>query len=101
MAADEELSPVVAKYFLLPFLLPGLVAPEAWGIMDPTNPLGPAERRNLAAIANLVTIIATPTPPAGNMAATGADRFVRMPLQEYIARESVQFRDWLMDRKSQ
>lgn len=97
MATDEELSPIVAKCFVLPFLLPGLIAPEAWGIIDPSNPLGPAERRNLAAIANLVGIIATPTPPSGNMAATGAERFVRMPLQEYIARESVQFKDWIMD----
>ena len=99
MATDEELSPIVAKCFLLPFLLPGLIAPEAWGIIDPSNPLGPAERRNLAAIANLVGIIAAPSPPEGNLAASGAERFVRMPLQEYIARETVHFRDWLMDRK--
>ena len=50
------------------------------------------ERRNLAAIANLITHVATQ-----DFTST-KDHFVRTPLQEFIRSEGVPFREWILDR---
>jgi Ras GTPase-activating-like protein IQGAP2/3 len=97
-ALDEDLTPAVARTFLLPFIMPALIAPESWGITD--QPIGPNERRNLAALANLVGYIAYPDAEAADPTTKAGDRFVRVPLQEYIRTESATFRDWVMDGMS-
>jgi Ras GTPase-activating-like protein IQGAP2/3 len=58
------------------------------------QPIGPVERRNLAAVANLLTHVAAQEDPNSLK-----DRFVRVPLQEYIKSEGPIFRDWIMDGK--
>lgn len=92
-ALDEDLTPIVAKTAVLPFLLPGLVAPESFNIVP--QRVGPAERRNLAAIATLIGYVATPDTPPG--ATDPKERFVKVPLQEYIKKEGVAFRDWILE----
>jgi Ras GTPase-activating-like protein IQGAP2/3 len=56
------------------------------------QPIGQVERRNLAAVANLLTHVAAQDDPSSLK-----DRFVRVPLQEYIKSEGPIFRDWIMD----
>lgn len=58
------------------------------------QPIGQVERRNLAAVANLLTHVAAQDDPSSLK-----DRFVRVPLQEYIKSEGPIFRDWIMDGK--
>jgi Ras GTPase-activating-like protein IQGAP2/3 len=65
-------------------------APESFGMVD--QPIGQVERRNLAAVANLLTHVAAQDDPSSLK-----DRFVRVPLQEYIKSEGPIFRDWIMD----
>ena len=65
-------------------------APESFGMVD--QPIGQMERRNLAAVANLLTHVAAQEDPSSLK-----DRFVRVPLQEYIKSEGPVFRDWIMD----
>jgi Ras GTPase-activating-like protein IQGAP2/3 len=91
-ALDEDLTPIVAKTVVLPFLLPAIIAPESFGIAP--SGFGPTERKNLAAVANLITCIASPE-LAG--LAGAKDRFVRVPLKEYIMKESMPFRDWIIE----
>lgn len=86
---DRELTPIVAKTVILPFVTPALIAPESYGMVD--QPIGPKERKNLAAIAHLIGCIASPD------VAPTQDRFVRVPLAEYIQKESAPFRDWVLD----
>jgi Ras GTPase-activating-like protein IQGAP2/3 len=64
-------------------------APEPFGIA--AQSIGSMERRNLAAIASLITHVATQDFDAVN------DRFVTVPLQEYIKSDGVAFRDWVME----
>jgi Ras GTPase-activating-like protein IQGAP2/3 len=52
------------------------------------------ERRNLAAVANLLTHVAAQEDPNSLN-----DRFVRVPLQEYIKSEGPILKDWIMDGK--
>jgi Ras GTPase-activating-like protein IQGAP2/3 len=59
------------------------------------QPIGQVERRNLAAVANLLTHVAAQEDPSSLK-----DRFVRVPLQEYIKSEGPIFRDWIMDGMS-
>ena len=68
-------------------------APESFGMVD--QPIGQVERRNLAAVANLLTHVAAQEDPSSLK-----DRFVRVPLQEYIKSEGPIFRDWIMDGRS-
>jgi Ras GTPase-activating-like protein IQGAP2/3 len=49
------------------------------------------QRRNLAAIANLITHVATQD------FISVQDWFVRTPLQEYIRSDGIPFRDWVME----
>jgi Ras GTPase-activating-like protein IQGAP2/3 len=49
------------------------------------------QRKNLAAIANLIVHVATQDFSSNN------DWFVRTPLQEYIRSDGLAFRDWVMD----
>ncbi|RXK36438.1 hypothetical protein M231_06282 [Tremella mesenterica] len=92
-AFDHELTPVVAKTVILPFLLPAIIAPETFGILD--TPIGAIERRNLAAIASLVTHVASQ-----DLSSSTKDRFIRVPLQEYIRADGEVFRDWIMELAS-
>lgn len=59
------------------------------------QPIGPMERRNLAAVANLLTHVAAQEDPNSLN-----DRFVRVPLQEYIKSEGPILKDWIMDGRS-
>jgi Ras GTPase-activating-like protein IQGAP2/3 len=56
--------------------------------------IGPVQRRNLAAIANLITHVAEQDFVSTN------DHFVRTPLREYIKAEGPNFRDWVLDGRS-
>lgn len=87
---DEELTPSVARTAVLPFILPALIAPESYGIAQ--QAIGAVERRNLAAIANLITHVA-----AQDLSNSPRDWFIRTPLQEFIRAEGAIFRDWILD----
>jgi len=52
------------------------------------------QRRNLAAIVNLVIHVAEQDFVSSD------DHFVRTPLKEYIWSESATFRDWVLDGQS-
>ena len=53
--------------------------------------VGAVERRNLAALASLVSHVCTQD------FVSMTDHFVRTPLKEYIRAEGQPFRDWIMD----
>ncbi|KAK4688659.1 Ras GTPase-activating-like protein IQGAP2/3, partial [Tremellales sp. Uapishka_1] len=86
---DAELTPIVAKTVVLPFILPAIIAPETYSI---SPPVGAVERRNLATIANLITHVA-----AQDFSNSPKDRLVRVPLSEYIRSEGVPFSGWIID----
>ena len=106
-AMDEELTTIVARTVVVPFILPALVyvppftschpltdssAPEVFGIQSESGPIGPLQRRNLNCIANLINHVA-----AQDFTSTNVDHFVRTPLREYIRSEGAMFHDWIMD----
>ncbi|KAL7423921.1 iqgap-related protein [Cryptotrichosporon argae] len=86
---DGELWPVVAKTVVLPFILPAIIAPETYGVVDAVDPM---QRRNLAAIAGLLDHVANQ-----DYEPAGADRLVRVPLFDYIKAEGKIFGDWILD----
>ncbi|ORX39865.1 hypothetical protein BD324DRAFT_576164 [Kockovaella imperatae] len=87
--SDELLTPIVARAVVFPFILPAIIAPESFGIVE--HGIGAQERRNLAAIANLITHV------AAQDFTSSKDHFVRTPLQEFIRSEGISFRDWVLD----
>ncbi|KLT44776.1 hypothetical protein CC85DRAFT_242013 [Cutaneotrichosporon oleaginosum] len=84
---DSELWPIVAKAVIMPFVLPALVAPETYDIVESVNPV---QRRNLSHIATLLGYV------AGQDYAK-RDRLVQVPLNEYIRAEGYNMGDWILD----
>lgn len=58
------------------------------------GPIGPVQRRNLAAIANLITHVAEQDFMGLH------DHFVRTPLNQFIQAEGPAFRNWVLDGES-
>jgi len=90
---------------VLPFILPAMMlvfnyhqqiradrisAPESFRIVEET--IGPSERRNLSAIASLVTHVA-----AQDFTDNTKDWFVRTPLQQFLRSEGKPFSEWILD----
>jgi Ras GTPase-activating-like protein IQGAP2/3 len=85
--SDSQLWPIVAKAVIMPFIIPALVAPETYDIVDSVNPV---QRRNLSCIATLLGYV------AGQDFAK-RDRLVQVPLNEYIRAEGYNMGDWILD----
>lgn len=66
-------------------------APEVYGMTSDHGPIGPVQRRNLAAIANLITHVAEQDFMGLH------DHFVRTPLNQFIQAEGPAFKDWVLD----
>jgi Ras GTPase-activating-like protein IQGAP2/3 len=65
-----------------------------YGMMSEVTTIGPVQRRNLAAIANLITHVAEQDHMGLH------DHFVRTPLKQFIQSEGPAFKDWVLDGES-